>query len=134
MKRGVALSLVSADDRIEALHDADRLWELGIMEDQYRRTRGALAINYLKVFSLTQLAAIARVSKKDLLEAGAVEYAEKAGKLNPESIKTLRLLYARYRTCGSVSLPLVAIALRDGTSLQAIHHITGIPRDELEEN
>lgn len=124
---------MSADDRIEALHDADRLWELGIMEDQYRRTRSALAINYLQVFSLTQLATIARITKKDLLDAGAVEYAEKAGKLNPESIKTIRLLYANYRTNGKVSHPLVGIALRDGTSLQAIQHITGIPRVELEE-
>lgn len=104
------------------------------MEDQYRRTRSALAINYLRVFSLTQLASIARVTKKDLLEAGAVEYAERAGKLNPESIKTIRLLELNYRANGRVSLPLVAIILRDGTSLQAIQHITGIPREELEEN
>lgn len=51
------------------------------MEDDYRRIRSALAINYLQVFSLAQLAKVARVKVKDLQEAGGVEYTEDAGDL-----------------------------------------------------
>lgn len=124
---------LSADDRIEALYEADRLWELGVLEDDYYRARSAKGINYCKLFSLDQLAQIARVPKKVLTDLGVEEYAERAGKLNPESIRTIRLLELNYRTQGKVSMPLVGIVLRDGTSLQAIHQLTGIPKKELEE-
>ena len=126
------MSKVTPDDRIEALYDADNLWDYGIMEDDYRRIMSAKAINFLEVFSLKQLALIARCAVKDLTEAGCVEYTENAGRLNPESIKTLRLLYATWRTGKGVSFPLLSIILRDGTDLQAVHQITGIPMEELE--
>ena len=124
---------LSADDRIEALYEADRLWELGELEDEYYRARSAKGINYCGLFSLEQLSLIARVPKKVLTDMGVAEYADKAGKLNPESIRTIRLLELNYRTQGAVSMPLVGIVLRDGTSLQAIHQLTGIPKKELEE-
>lgn len=102
------------------------------MEDDYRRIRSALAINYLQVFSLAQLAKIARVKVKDLQEAGGVEYTEGAGDLNPESIKTLRIFYAYYRTKGVLSQPLLQMMLRDGTTKKTITQLTGIPLEDLE--
>lgn len=101
------------------------------MLDDYHRARSALAINYLQVFSLEQLAAIARMSAKDLREMGAVEYAEGSGKVNPESINTLRLFHATYYSHGKISQPLLHIMLRDGTDLKAVSQITGIPLEEL---
>ena len=119
------------EDRVEALHDADYLWDYGIELDDFRRVRSALAINELKVFSLKQLASIARVRLKDLQDAGGVEYTEKAGRLNPESLKTLRVFYANRRVKGCISEPLLAMLIRDGNDVLAVHQITGIPLEEL---
>lgn len=102
------------------------------MEDDYRRIRSALAINYLQVFSLEQLAKIARVTVKDLQEAGAVEYYEESGELSPRSVKTMRYFLLTYHIKGYVSQPLLHMMLREGTSLEAISQITGIPIEELE--
>lgn len=102
------------------------------MQDDYRRIRSAKAINYLQVFSLEQLAKIARVTVKDLQEAGVVDYYEKSGLLNPMSIKTMRIFFVTYRTKGYISQPLLHIMLREGTEVETISQITGIPIEELE--
>ena len=117
---------VSTDDRVEALHDAEELWEYGLVQDDYRRVMSAKAISYLGVFSVAQLAEIARVTV-DKLNKSNVEGTElPTGKLNPDSLKTLRVLLASYRTTGKVSLPLVGIVLREGTDKKAILQLTGL--------
>lgn len=119
-------------DRIEALHEADQLWELGELTDNYQRLQTVKAINFLKVFSLKNLAIIARLKPSDLTDAGIEEYVSYAGTLNPESIKTLRLFYANYYSYEKISKPLLDIIRRDGTSLKVVAQITGIPLDKLE--
>ncbi|WP_346927660.1 hypothetical protein [uncultured Arthrobacter sp.] len=117
------------DAKLLGLRKAQEVWRLSALADRHDRLRLAHELHAHRMFSLNQLAKIARLSVTTV--ARHMKKNAEGGKLEPEVLTSL--IYIRKLVIINTKVPanLVQTAQETGTSISTIARLTGASQTTL---
>lgn len=117
------------DDRLRALEKAAKTWKLSYYGNRKERLAYARELHAERLFSLTQLAKICRLSVPTV--ARAMKKNAPGGRFSPEALSSLTYIRKVVIAGEKTPMNLVRSLTEGGTSISTIARLTGAPETQM---